>query len=102
MVIEAGSELTLTAGGSFITITPAGVSLSGPGVRLNAGGSPGRGSGTAAKPPSVPDAAAMDISGKTLHIISPEALVKQRRTFLQATSGLCEVCESAKEGAGQS
>ncbi|RHW19526.1 hypothetical protein C2846_18365 [Pseudomonas jilinensis] len=55
MVIEAGSELTLSAGGSFIHISPAGISLSGPGIKLNAGGSPGKGSGAA---PKLPEASA--------------------------------------------
>jgi len=51
MVIEAGSELTLHAGGSFIRITPAGVTLVGPSIRQNAGGSPGTGAGAAPKLP---------------------------------------------------
>ena len=51
MIIEAGSELTLHAGGSFIRITPAGVTLVGPSIRQNAGGSPGTGAGAAPKLP---------------------------------------------------
>jgi type VI secretion system secreted protein VgrG len=47
IVIEAGSELTLKAGGSFIKIDAEGVSVSGPLVRLNSGGSPGVGTGAA-------------------------------------------------------
>lgn len=66
MVIEAGSELTLTAGGSFITITPAGVSLSGPGVKLNAGGSPGRGSGAAPRLPGDVASAESEVRGNSL------------------------------------
>ena len=45
MVIEAGVELTLKAGGSFIKLDPGGITLSGPLAKINAGGSPGKGSG---------------------------------------------------------
>src|SRR5690606_31102019 len=38
IVIEADSELTLSAGGSFIRITPAGVTVVGSTIRQNAGG----------------------------------------------------------------
>src|SRR5690606_8380230 len=45
LIIEAGNELTLKAGGSFIKLDPGGVSLVGPQVKINAGGSAGKGSG---------------------------------------------------------
>jgi type VI secretion system secreted protein VgrG len=44
-VIEAGSELTLKAGGAFIRLDPSGVYINGEKVKLNSGGSPGKGSG---------------------------------------------------------
>ncbi|MBN3862006.1 type VI secretion system tip protein VgrG [Pseudomonas frederiksbergensis] len=47
VVLEAGSELTLKAGGSFIKIDASGVTLSGPAINMNAGGSPGSGTGAA-------------------------------------------------------
>ncbi|TBW44806.1 type VI secretion system tip protein VgrG, partial [Marinobacter halodurans] len=57
-VIEAGAEITLKGGGSFVKIDPSGVALSGPAINLNAGGSPGSGSGQGAKAPEVPQALA--------------------------------------------
>jgi type VI secretion system secreted protein VgrG len=45
LIIEAGNELTLKAGGSFIKLDPGGVTLVGPQVKINAGGSAGKGSG---------------------------------------------------------
>ncbi|TBW48966.1 type VI secretion system tip protein VgrG [Marinobacter halodurans] len=54
-VIEAGAEITLKGGGSFVKIDPSGVALSGPAINLNAGGSPGSGSGQGAKAPDRPD-----------------------------------------------
>jgi type VI secretion system secreted protein VgrG len=44
-VIEAGAEITLKAGGSFVKIDPSGVAIGGAAIKLNAGGSPGKGSG---------------------------------------------------------
>ncbi|ROT99738.1 type VI secretion system tip protein VgrG, partial [Marinobacter sp. R17] len=53
-VIEAGAEITLKGGGSFVKIDPGGVALSGPAINLNAGGSPGSGSGQGVTMPEVP------------------------------------------------
>ena len=44
-VIEAGAEITLKASGSFVKIDPSGVAMGGAAIKLNAGGSPGKGSG---------------------------------------------------------
>ena len=71
MVIEAGTEITLTAGGSFIKIDPSGVTLVGPGVKLNAGGSPGSGSGVGVQAPAIPNAAASDTAGSTTLLALP-------------------------------
>ena len=48
IVIEAGTELTIKAGGGFIKLDPSGVYVGGAKVKLNSGGSPGK--GTEAKP----------------------------------------------------
>ena len=48
LVIDAGTELTLNAGGSVIKLDPSGITLLGPAINLNSGGSPGKGSGAAA------------------------------------------------------
>ncbi|MBY7831217.1 type VI secretion system tip protein VgrG, partial [Vibrio fluvialis] len=55
VVIEAGSEITVKAGGSFVKVDPAGVHLSGAGVNLNSGGSPGSGSGFSGQAATLPD-----------------------------------------------
>jgi len=54
MVIEAGSELTLKAGGSFIKLDGGGITVVGPVVKINAGGSAGTGSGIAILMPLLP------------------------------------------------
>ncbi|WP_339650563.1 type VI secretion system tip protein TssI/VgrG, partial [Halopseudomonas pelagia] len=66
MVIEAGSELTLKANGSFIKIDPSGVTLTGASIKMNAGGSPGSGSGAAPVLPGEVLAADSDVAGDTL------------------------------------
>ncbi|PZP22342.1 bacteriophage T4 gp5 trimerisation domain-containing protein, partial [Pseudomonas kuykendallii] len=66
MVIEAGTELTLNAGGAFIKLDPGGVTLNGALVRINAGGSPGHGTGIGIKPPILPGAADRDSAGNLL------------------------------------
>ena len=54
IVLEAGSEITLKAGGSFIKLDPGGVTIVGPQVKINSGGSPGVGSGQAVLDPLRP------------------------------------------------
>ncbi len=60
-VIEAGAMITLKAGGSFITIGPSGVTISGAMVLINSGGSAGSGSaGSLVSPMAVLAAAVAD------------------------------------------
>ena len=66
MVIEAGLEITLKAGGSFIKLDPGGITVSGPLARINVGGAPGKGSGIGIKPPVLPGAADKDKAGDVL------------------------------------
>ncbi|WP_417536938.1 hypothetical protein, partial [Methylophaga sp.] len=47
-------ELTISGGGSFIKLDPSGVTLSGPGIKINSGGAPGSGSGQSAAAPELP------------------------------------------------
>ncbi|MBW3783695.1 type VI secretion system tip protein VgrG [Aeromonas veronii] len=54
MVLEAGSEITLKGGSSFVKVDPSGIKLVGPDIKLNAGGSPGSGSGWAGQAPITP------------------------------------------------
>lgn len=54
VVIEAGTQLSLKVGGSFVDIGPAGVTISGPMVKINSGGSAGSGSGASPVAPKPP------------------------------------------------
>jgi type VI secretion system secreted protein VgrG len=60
VIIEAGMSITLKAGGGFVVVGPAGVTISGTPVLINSGGSAGSGSGSspdAPKPPKEADKA---------------------------------------------
>ncbi|EKO3397673.1 type VI secretion system tip protein VgrG [Vibrio fluvialis] len=84
VVIEAGSEITVKAGGSFVKVDPAGVHLSGAGVNLNSGGSPGSGSGfsgqAATLPGNLDDAPPLD-APKT---VSHQALLQAEEAHVPA------------------
>jgi len=78
VVLDAGTELTIAGGGSFIKLDASGVTLSGPGIKINSGGAPGRGQGQAGKLPQLPRL----LDGVQPESVSPPALtiVDQRQT----------------------
>jgi type VI secretion system secreted protein VgrG len=60
IVIDGGTQLTIKAGGAFVTLGPDGVSISGTMVKINSGGSAGSASSAqAASPPAPLKAAAV-------------------------------------------
>ncbi|MDT8893305.1 type VI secretion system tip protein TssI/VgrG [Halomonas sp. I1] len=85
VVIEAGAEVTLKAGGSFVKLDPSGVTLSGPSVKINSGGSPGSGSGQSAKTPILPGEAEEE-SHEAIEAPRQEAVLRQQ----MATAQLCK------------
>ncbi|MHC8384668.1 type VI secretion system Vgr family protein [Pseudomonas sp. LB3P14] len=66
IVIEAGMELTVKAGGSFIKLDAGGITVVGPVVKINAGGSAGSGTGIGIKPPVLSGAADKDKAGSLM------------------------------------
>jgi len=54
VVLEAGSELTFKAAGSFVKLDGGGITMVGPIIKMNSGGSPGSGSGAAPILPVIP------------------------------------------------
>jgi type VI secretion system secreted protein VgrG len=89
VTIEAGTEITVKAGSSFVKVDPSGVSLSGPGVNLNSGGSAGSGSGfggaVAALPGELADVtqiAEAQVTKVTAQLVTTEAdVVLQTKKF---------------------
>ncbi|HEY1381716.1 MAG TPA: type VI secretion system tip protein TssI/VgrG [Gemmataceae bacterium] len=56
VVIEAGAQLSLKVGGSFIDVSASGVAISGPQVLINSGGAPADGPGASPSAPNDPKA----------------------------------------------
>ncbi|WAE52760.1 type VI secretion system Vgr family protein [Stutzerimonas frequens] len=89
VVLEAGSELTFKAGGSFIKLDASGITMVGPLIRMNSGGSPGKGSGAAPILPGKVRAADADKAGQLLIQAQKQALQQAARTALP----ICEICQ---------
>jgi len=99
VVLEAGSEMTLNAGGSFLKLDGGGVTLVGPKVKINAGGSPGSGSGQAVETPLLPGRAVPEVH-EAVFFKPPAALLKQDYVLHEAAlagEGVCEVCQAKGE-----
>lgn len=86
VVLEAGSELTFKAAGSFIKLDASGITMVGPVIRMNSGGSPGKGLGAAPMLPGAVKPADADLPG---------ALLKQR---LREELPIVELCQKPKGG----
>ncbi|RRV05316.1 type VI secretion system tip protein VgrG [Pseudomonas sp. v388] len=86
VVIDAGMEITLTAGGSFIKVDPSGITLCGPQIKLNSGGAPGVGMPAAPLLPSSTQPADADAPGEPLTPLQATAIRRTPR---------CEMCERA-------
>ena len=91
VVLEAGAELTLVGGGSFIKIDAGGVTMSGPVINMNSGGSPGSGTGAAPLMPGVLKQADADKAGQ---VLTPAQI-----NTLKRNAPFCEECEKCKAGA---
>ncbi|MCK2184352.1 type VI secretion system Vgr family protein [Halomonas getboli] len=90
VVVEAGAEITLKAGGSFVKLDPSGVTIVGPSVKINSGGSPGSGTGQSAQAPILPGE--VEPAPQFTPVKAPQhaALLQQQ--------ALCPVCESGSNG----
>nr|WP_290694496.1 type VI secretion system tip protein TssI/VgrG [Halomonas sp. UBA3074] len=97
VVLEAGNELTLNAGGSFLKLDGGGVTMVGPKVRINAGGSPGNGSGQAVEGPLLPGHAVAE-AHERIDNISQAALLKTNLKLPE----VCEECWQKALAEGQS
>jgi len=89
VVLEAGSELTFKAGGSFIKLDASGITMVGPLIRMNSGGSPGKGSAAAPVLPGQVKPADADKAGQLLIQAQKQALQQAARTALP----ICEICQ---------
>ncbi|TXH41977.1 MAG: type VI secretion system tip protein VgrG [Burkholderiaceae bacterium] len=90
VVIEAGTSLTIKVGGSFVRLEPSGVTISGPMVKINSGGSAGSGSGSSPKTPKDAAAAHSSQGGKDAPMTQKAAALKAAR---DSATPFCEICQ---------
>ncbi|MCE8053797.1 type VI secretion system tip protein VgrG [Halomonas daqingensis] len=96
VVLEAGSEMTLNAGGSFLKLDGGGVTLVGPKVKINAGGSPGSGSGQAVETPLLPGRAVPEVHDRIEGVAHNATLATQLKI-----PEVCEECWKKAVAEGQ-
>lgn len=104
--MEAGNELTIKAGGSFIKVDAGGVHVVGSAINLNSGGSAGSGSGYGGKmaelphqmkaTPAAPNPLPLQLSAPTMATLAmanvPLAKMCQRQSDGSCPRGDCP-CE---------
>ncbi|MDA8140071.1 MAG: type VI secretion system tip protein VgrG [Desulfobacteraceae bacterium] len=91
LVVEAGAAVTLKAGAGFITIDDKGVSLNGPKINLNSGGSPLTGQPVNVLAPVAPLVADTSRPGKTeLSLASGAGSVPAGSQAMQSVGGPAE------------
>ncbi|WP_417545810.1 type VI secretion system Vgr family protein, partial [Marinobacter sp.] len=100
-VIEAGAEITVKAGGSFLKIDPSGVAMSGASIKMNAGGSAGKGSGQKVQVPDMPGVVEMRGVVKAAPEKPPESpqrpwakpdQIRAIRNAANQGKGICQIC----------
>lgn len=85
IVIDAGMELTLKVGGSFIKLDASGITVVGPMVRINAGGSAGNGTAIGIEPPVLPGMADKARAGSLMGLAlvnAPPEKIKPKTFFV--------------------
>lgn len=89
LVLEAGTKLSLKVGGSFVDIGPDGVTISGPLVKVNSGGSAGSGSGASPEKPKNATAAPGSKGGTDKPMTQKAAALKAAR---ESATPFVEIC----------
>ncbi|WP_150909737.1 type VI secretion system Vgr family protein [Marinobacter halotolerans] len=106
-VIEAGAEITLKAGGSFVKIDPSGVAMGGAAIKLNAGGSPGKGSGQKVQVPEMPGlvekTGVVSVPPEKLpdapkRLIAKADQIRAIKNGANQGKGICQVCSTESRG----
>ena len=87
VVLEAGDELTLNAGGSFLKLDGSGITIAGPKLRVNAGGSPGNGAGQAVEGPLLPGHAVAEV-----HEAIPPTSLPKLKDYQLSEAAIMPLC----------
>ncbi|TNI70628.1 hypothetical protein CF109_18635, partial [Aeromonas veronii] len=96
LVLEAGSEITLKGGGSFVKVDPSGIKLVGPAIKLNAGGSPGAGSGWAGQAPVTPKGVEVVKAPELVELVKAIATEKAMEALLKEEKPIARVSFSGR------
>jgi type VI secretion system secreted protein VgrG len=94
-VIEAGTELTLKAGGAFIRLDPSGAYINGVKVKINSGGSPGSGSGARPLLPAMSQTLEKGVDVPNVALRSP-SMANSLDKAQSWASGVCKICEKTR------
>jgi type VI secretion system secreted protein VgrG len=106
VVIEAGAMITLKVGGSFVTVGPSGVFISGPMVLINSGGAAGSGAGCSPVAPKIAKEADKAVPGKVDKVqskggkkakASPSSTAATLKQAAESGAPFCEICEKMKK-----
>ncbi|MGY5614902.1 bacteriophage T4 gp5 trimerisation domain-containing protein, partial [Vibrio brasiliensis] len=99
VVIDAGSETTLKAGGSFVKLDASGVSLVGPKININSGGSPGSGSGYGGQQAALPNGLELQQAPEEIPFVLPSAtLTQQAIADIRNEMPITQVCQKKADG----
>jgi len=98
VVIDAGMELTASGGGSFLKLDPSGVTLNGANIKINSGGTPGKGSGLSILAPVIPWAADQDKAGAQPKLALANTQLQIARKARQIGASRCPICEACRDG----
>ncbi|WP_340163093.1 DUF6531 domain-containing protein, partial [Vreelandella olivaria] len=102
---EAGAEITLKAGGSFVKLDPSGITIVGPQVRINSGGRPGVGSGQAAATALLPGEESGSTTPGLLEMASSSLFASLGEQVLEMADpsildGLADMCSACQPSVG--
>jgi type VI secretion system secreted protein VgrG len=103
IVIDAGMDITLSAGGSFVRINASGVTIQGPMIKINSGGSAGKVKAAKPKAPQQPQEADNAKPGEQFKVPPVEkvwqaialdfpTLIAQKLTLLEAAKSGTPFC----------
>ncbi|MTZ13891.1 type VI secretion system tip protein VgrG [Pseudomonas sp. JL972] len=98
VVIDAGMELTASGGGSFLTLDPSGVTVSGATIKMNSGGAPGSGSGLKVLASALPNAADKARAGAKPKLALANTQLMMARKARQIGASRCPICEACRDG----
>jgi len=94
IVLEASAEIAINVGGSFIKVTPSGITLGGPDFKMKKNGHPGVGAGWAGQMPGLPGGIEMPPHWH----IDPILWGPSIATLIEANTPMMSACQKRSDG----